>query len=131
MDCPACGAATVTADVPNPVRAHVPENAERIAICTTCLSLTQTTEPIPDAPAFERISNAFPADQDSAVAVAVLVNLLDSLVLNRDAIQSLVDDLEASGTDVFLVIDRLVADPSLDPAVDLERRRPQVQQFVE
>jgi len=61
----------------------------------------------------------------------VLVHLLDSLVHNRESIQSLVDWLETGGTDVFLVIDRLATDPSLEPAVDLERRRTQLEQFVE
>jgi|AntDeeMinimDraft_5_1070356.scaffolds.fasta_scaffold17349_2 pyruvate/2-oxoacid:ferredoxin oxidoreductase beta subunit len=131
MACSACGEPTVVAAVPETIRQHAPDDADRIAICSTCLSIVSTDTPGTEAPDFTSISGAFPADAESAVGVAVLVHLLDSLVHNRESIQSLVDWLETGGTDVFLVIDRLATDPSLEPAVDLERRRTQLEQFVE
>ncbi len=131
MACSACGESTVVAAVPQTVRQHAPDDADRIAICSTCLSIAPTDAYASDTPDFSPISGAFPADCESAVGVAVLVHLLDSLVHNRDSIQSLVDWLETQGTDVFLVIDRLATDPSLEPAVDLQRRRTQLAQFVE
>ncbi len=131
MDCPACGAPTVTADVPEVVRLHGPHEASRLAICTSCLSLTPTSEPGPGHHSFLRISEALPADETGAVGVVVLVNMLDSLVMNRAAIKALVDELEASGMDVFLMLDRLASDPSIDPQIDLDRRRTQLEQFLD
>lgn len=138
----------VAFDVPGELREYAPDEAGVAAICPTCLDV----RPAPDAevqagdaadadaPDTDAASaadgaasahDAFPADPDAAAGVALLLGLLESLVLNKSEIQSLVDYLEASGTDVFLVLDRLAADPAVDPRVDLERRRPQLQQLIE
>ncbi len=130
MDCPDCDGETAVAAVPEPVRPHVPENADRVAICSTCLSLSPTDEAVPDSSDVSALSDAMPADSEATVGVVVLVNLLESLAHNRAAIESLVGWLERRGVDVFLVLDRLAADPELEPDVDLERRLPQVEQFV-
>jgi len=145
MRCDACGDESVVAfDVPDELREYAPDEAGVAAICPTCLDV----RPAPDADAEDgdvedaaapevdaadaatTVHDAFPADPDAAAGVALLCGLLESLVLNKPEIQSLVDYLEASGTDVFLVLDRLEADPDVDPQVDLERRRPQLQQLI-
>jgi len=136
MRCDACGAETVVAfDVPAELREYAPDETGVAAICPTCLDVraapdadVQDTNAAADAASAH---DAFPADPDAAAGVALLLGLLESLVLNKSEIQSLVDSLEASGTDVFLVLDRLDADPGVDPQVDLERRRPQLQQLIE
>lgn len=127
MECPACGAGTVDFDVPGDLREHAPEDSDRAALCTRCLTLTPT-----DGPAsgdFAAVSDAFP-EGEGAVAAALAVGRLDSLALHREDVAALVGAAERAGVDVFLLLDRLREDPSLDPAVDLARRRTQVEQLV-
>jgi hypothetical protein len=57
--------------------------------------------------------------------------LLDSLALNRAAIESLVAFLEAEGVDLFLTLDRLLESPDVEPYVDLARRRDQLAQLLD
>lgn len=121
----------MVAAVPEPVRAHVPEHAERVAICSTCLSVSPTDEAVPDSSDLTAISDAMPVNREAAVGVVVLVTLLESLAHNRAAIESVIDWLESRGVDVFLVLDRLAADPGLEPTADLDRRLPQVEQFLQ
>ncbi|GAA0666499.1 DUF6276 family protein [Natronoarchaeum mannanilyticum] len=136
MRCDACGDESVVAfDVPDELREYAPDEAGVAAICPTCLDVRSASDADVQggdaADAAASAHDAFPADPDAAAGVALLLGLLESLVLNKSEIQSLVDHLEASGTDVFLVLDRLEADPDVDPQVDLERRRPQLQQLIE
>jgi len=142
MRCDACGDEDAVAfAVPDELREYAPDDAGVAAICPTCLDV----RPAPDADVqagdaadaaasaadgAASAHDAFPADPDAAAGVALLLGLLESLVLNKSEIQSLVDYLESSGTDVFLVLDRLDADPDVDARVDLERRRPQLQQLI-
>ncbi len=149
MRCDACdGDEMVAFAVPDELREYAPDEASVAAICPTCLDV----RPAPDddaragdaedaaatdadaasaADGAASAHDAFPADPDAAAGVALLCGLLESLVLNKAEIQSLVDYLEASGTDVFLVLDRLDADPDVDAEVDLTRRRTQLQQLIE
>lgn len=135
MRCDACGDENAVAfAVPDELREYAPDEAGVATICPTCLavqSATAANTPKADAAdAATSVHDAFPADPDAAAGVALLLGLLESLVLNKSEIQSLVDYLEASGTDVFLVLDRLETDPDVDAQVDLERRRPQLQQLI-
>ena len=136
MRCDACGGDAVAFEVPGELREYAPGEAAVAAVCRTCV----TVEPADgeggetDASGGKPVTavhDAFPADPDAAVEVALLLGLLESLVLNKQEIQALVDRLEAGGTDVFLVLDRLASDPDVDAAVDLERRRTQLQQLIE
>lgn len=131
MACPDCGGETVVATVPEPIRQHVPEQAARVEICSACLSSWPTDEAVSAPSEITAISDALPAAKEGAVGVVVLVSLLDSLVHNRAAIASVVEWLESRGVDVFLSLDRLATDPGVEPAVDLDRRLPQIEQFVE
>jgi len=144
MDCPDCGAETMTFAVPSAYGECVPEAASTLALCPRCLHL----HPVPadagvavadvtpespdqaDAPAFERVGDAFPTDPDAAIPMAILVGLLDSLALYREEIATLLDAVERAGTDPLLVIDRLAADPAVETDVELARRRHQLEQLL-
>ena len=128
MDCPDCGAPTVAFAIPPDLREHAPDDAAAAAICTDCLAVTAATDPADD-PAFDAVSGAFPTGP-AAVPTALLVGLLPSLAVNREAIGTLVERVERAGADPFLVIDRLAADSDLSPAVDLDRRRHQLEQLL-
>lgn len=156
MHCDACDERLVVFDVPEGLRKYAPDGGETgtATLCPNCLAVgpvaEQTVEsadgrsvespdgqPVDsidgrasDSASFSRVSDALPADRDAAVSVALLVGLLDSLALNRERIEELVDELEHGGTDVFLVLDRLAADSDVDAAVDLDRRRTQLEQLL-
>lgn len=132
MRCDACGGDAVAFDVPEEFREYAPDEATVAAICPTCLTVQSAPNAdATDADAATTVHDAFPADPGDAAGVALLVGLLESLVLNRSELQSLVERLEAGGTDAFLVLDRLATDPDVDAQVDLERRRAQLQQLIE
>jgi hypothetical protein len=132
MDCPNCRARTVVFDVPPEYREHAPQNAERAALCPECLTLT-AAEGVPSDPdpRFDRISSAFPTDEAAAVPLALGVGLLDSLALNRRALQELIPAAEAAGADPLLLLDRLHVQGGVDPDFDLDRRRHQLEQLLE
>lgn len=127
MDCAACGSPTVVFAVPPGLREHAPAAAERAAVCTRCLTVTPTDAPVEGE--FADVSDAFP-DGEGAAAAALAVGRLDSLALHREDVAALVGAAEHAGVDVFLLLDRLGDDPSLEPAVDLDRRRTQVEQLL-
>jgi hypothetical protein len=128
MECPDCGASTVGFPVPADLREYAPADGDAAAVCTDCLRVHPTASPDPD-PDFDAVSDAFPSPP-AAVPMALFLGLLPSLALNRGAITELVGRVEAAGTDPLLVCDRLAADPSLSPAVALERRRHQLEQLL-
>ncbi|WP_254765907.1 DUF6276 family protein [Salinilacihabitans rarus] len=129
MACPACDAATVPFSVPEEYREHAPENAAAAAICTRCLTVVAADDADTD-PDFSRVSDAFPARPDRAVPLALALGLCSSLATNRRGIEALLDAVERAGADPLLAIDRLLADPSVDPAIDLDRRRHQLEQLL-
>ncbi|AGB30294.1 hypothetical protein C488_05012 [Natrinema pellirubrum DSM 15624] len=134
MDCPECDTPTLSMSVPAEYRDDVPVTAATVAVCPRCLTL----EPIDDGAAaaagndtdVSRISDAFPTDPESAVPLALAIGLCSSLATNRPAIEGLLESVERAGTDPLLVLDRLVADPSVEPAIDLERRRHQLEDLL-
>ncbi|WP_128476766.1 DUF6276 family protein [Halorussus pelagicus] len=129
MTCPSCGSEQLVVAVPADLREHLPEASERIAVCTRCLALDQTDEAPADDPDFARISDAFPTGE-AGVAMALAVGLLDSLALYRSEIAALLERVERGGADPLLVLDRLNADPELDPQFDVSRRRTQAEQLL-
>lgn len=81
-------------------------------------------------PSVERICRRFPTG-DGGVGLVVLLQQLDSLALNRPAIESVVGYLETQGVDLFLTLDRLLDAPDVDPYFDLARRRDQLAQLLD
>lgn len=130
MDCPDCDSSTVAFSIPDEYRTHVPGEEPAVALCTHCLSLHPAPEAVDSNPDFSVVSDAFPTGE-AAIPMALVVGLLDSLALYRAEIETLLEAVERAGVDPLLVLDRLDADPSLDPAVDLSRRRRQVEQVRE
>lgn len=132
MVCPACGEPTIVCTVPEEFREYAPGEAATVTVCTTCLTIEQTatSEPPADGADFGRVSDAFPTDPDAAVPLALAIDLCSSLATNRAAIEALLEAVERAGTDPLLVIDRLERDPDLEPAVDLGRRRHQLEQLL-
>lgn len=130
MDCTACGTRTVSFAVPPTLRDHAP--ADRVGFCPSCLSLTAAAEG--DAPSaseadFSRVIEAFP-EGEAGAAMALAVGLLvDSLVLNRDAIESLFEAVSDAGEDPWLVLERLHVAGSVQPNADLEKARHQLEQL--
>jgi hypothetical protein len=145
MTCPECGSEQVAFRVPADLRAYLPEETETAALCTVCLALdpgesatedsttggsaTESPDSVAESPDFGRISDAFP-DGDAGVAMALAVGLFDSLALYRSEISALLERVERAGTDPLLVLDRLEADPELDPHFDVDRRRTQAEQLL-
>jgi hypothetical protein len=132
MSCTECARATLAFRVPEDLRDCLPENAGAAAVCVSCLTLQPpaSDEDIVDDPDLTRISDAFPADPDPAVSMALLVGLLESLALNRPKIERLMERIEAAGHDPLLTLDRLADDRELNPAMDLRGRRRQLEQLL-
>jgi|AntDeeMetagen134_2_1112570.scaffolds.fasta_scaffold01919_1 hypothetical protein len=131
MDCPDCDNETVAFVVPDDLHEYVPGDETAVALCSHCLAL----HPVPEgdtasAADFDRVSAVFPTNA-AAVPMALAVGLLESLAVYRSEIEALLGRVERAGTDPLLVLDRLAADPDLDPQVDLPRRRQQLQNVRE
>ncbi|WP_255193562.1 DUF6276 family protein [Natronobeatus ordinarius] len=128
MACSACGGAVVDFSIPTDAREYAPGDTGAASICTTCLTVDSSENP--DDPDFSRVSDAFPTNRSAAVPLALALGRCDSLVTNRAALETLLERVERAGADPLLIIDRLLADPSIEPAVDLERRRHQLEQLL-
>jgi len=129
MDCPACDATAVAFAVPADLQAYLPGEDPAAALCTECLRLHPVADPPAGVPDFSPVSDAFP-DGEAAVPMAILVGLLDSLAQYRTETTALLERVERAGTDPFLTVDRLADDPTTDAAVDLRRRRHQLEQLL-
>ncbi|MFC7155844.1 DUF6276 family protein [Halomarina halobia] len=129
MTCPDCDAPLVAFAVPEDLAAHVPYDAEAVALCTRCLGLFEVRPPV-DVPDFSRVSEEFP-EGEAGVAMAVGVSLLDSLALHRARIEALFSRVEEAGYDPLLIVDRLARQGSIQPRMDLDRRRTQLEQLLE
>jgi hypothetical protein len=142
MSCPDCVDDRLHLAVPTDYREFAPESAERVGVCRTCLRVRPAATETND----ESDADGTAADTDdptelgdwtpageAGVGVVLLVALLDSLALNRSRIETLVARIERDGADPLLALDRLAdaaASGTVDPDVDLSRRRPQLQQFL-
>ncbi|SEH13013.1 hypothetical protein SAMN04487967_1091 [Natronorubrum sediminis] len=129
MTCPTCSSPTVAVEVPESYREYAPERSATVAICTHCLTVESAEGGDPD-PNFTAISDALPSNADAAIPLVLAIDRCDSLVTNRSAIEELLEAVEREGTDPLLVWDRLSRDPELEPTVDLERRRHQLEQLL-
>ena len=139
--CPRCDGARVRVVVPDELREYAASST--LACCVRCLAADpvesedargepaeSTANDATAEPAVERIHRRFPTG-DGGAGLVVLLQQLDSLALNRAAIESLVAFLEAEGVDLFLTLDRLLESPDVEPYVDLARRRDQLAQLLD
>ena len=126
--CPRCEAPRVALAVPDSLAEYVDSDA--LACCTRCLRADACDLAAVDGPpAFEAIHDRFPSG-DGGVALVLLLQQLDSLALNRASIESLVAFLDSNGVDLFLMLDRLLAAPDIEPYLDLQRRRDQLESLL-
>lgn len=128
MDCPDCGTEMVAFEVPAPARDAAPGDVS--AICPRCLALAEADAP-DNASDFSRIVETFPEDEAGAVMAVAVGLLVDSLVLNRETIARLLEDVSARGADPWLVLERLAASPTVQPDADVGRARVQLEQLLE
>ena len=130
MDCPDCGSEALAFAVPEEMRTFLPGDERAAALCTRCLAL----HPVADAPAgepeFRAVSDAFPANAEAALPMALLVGLLPNLALYRSEIADLLERVERAGTDPLLVLDRLARDDGVETDLDLAGRRRQLEQLL-
>ncbi|KYH25189.1 hypothetical protein HAPAU_27730 [Halalkalicoccus paucihalophilus] len=130
MDCATCGDETLLVSAPDLV-AYLPGEPGTIAVCRTCLSVVPAeAEPVDDPADVAALSTGLPDDPDTALALALLVTLCESLALYRSEIEELVERIERAGVDPLSALDHLENDPSLDLALDVERRRHQLVQLL-
>jgi len=128
MNCPACNGTVATFDVPEDLREHLPKPVPHAGLCTRCLRLHPAeTGGEPDFAGLE----AFPESPEAAVPLAIAIGRLDSLALNRSSIETLFERAEAAGADPLLTLDRLATAGSVQPAVDLGKRRHQLEQLMD
>jgi len=130
MDCPECDGETLAFEVPADLRDLLPGSDPGAAICRRCLAMRPVADPPADHPDFQTISDAFPSRPAAALPMALAIGLLDSLALYRSEIRTLFERVERAGADPMLVVDRLAADSGVDPHVDLDGRRRQLEQLV-
>ena len=130
MSCQSCGGETVALPVPAELREYLPGDAPAVALCRDCLAMEPTDEAPDELPDLTSLDDAFPAEADAAVPLALLVGLLDSLALHRGEITALLERVERAGTDPLLAVDRLADSYGGDAHVDLARRRHQLEQLL-
>lgn len=128
--CSRCNADAVAIAIPDDLVDVAPVDTASATVCRVCLTLDPLDEVPADTESIRTVSEAFPDDREAAAGIAILVALLESLALNRAAIEGVIDHLEAAGIDALLVISRLRDDPDVRPAVDLDRRLHQLEQLL-
>lgn len=135
MTCDHPAADRVVFAVPADLREFAPDGAAAASLCPTCLRLDAApadaapADAASDSPDFAAVGDYFPSGR-GGVALALLVGTLDSLALNRSAVEGLAAEAERAGADPFLTLDRLGADGSVHPHFDFERRRRQFESFL-
>ncbi|WP_222916479.1 DUF6276 family protein [Natrinema sp. SYSU A 869] len=139
MACSECDSPAISFSVPEAYRTDAPSAAAVVSFCTHCLTLEPASQADHDRtdeattltdPDFSRVSDAFPTKPERAIPLALALGLCSSLATNRTAIELLLREVERAGGDPLLVLERLSADPSVEPAIDLERRTHQLEQLL-
>ena len=128
MNCPACNGNVVTFDVPEDLRQHLPKPVPYAGLCTRCLRLHPADSG--GEPAFAELE-AFPESTEASIPLAIAIGRLDSLALNRSSIEALFERAEAAGVDPLLTLDRLATAGSVQPAIDIGKRRHQLEQLMD
>jgi len=127
-ECATCETECETVLVPAELSEYA--SAQAISYCSQCLAVEPTdTVTATDSPSMTAIHPRFPSGPNG-VGLLLLVEKLDSLALNRQAIESLCSYLESNGLDLFLVLERLCESPEIEPQIDLSRRRTQLEQLL-
>jgi hypothetical protein len=140
--CPSCDRSLTRVSVPSAIREHAPEAAAVVGSCPRCLRTVvlsasdadDTADGHPAADASPLTGADPPASippGEGGAALLLAFGALDSVALNRPAIEALLDHAERCGADAFLALDRLAADESVDAHADLARRRRQLETMVE
>lgn len=131
MQCPECDGDTLVVTVPDELHGYLPSDPDTAAVCRRCLTTTPHDGPATDDPAAVAVlSDELPSDSETALSMALMVTFCGSLALYRAEIEELVSRIERAGVDPLSALDRLAADPDLDLAIDVERRRPQLVQLL-
>jgi hypothetical protein len=128
MNCPACNGTVVSFDVPEDLREHLPKPVPHAGLCIRCLRL-HPTESGGD-PDFGELE-PFPTSPEASIPLAIAIGRLDSLALNRSSIEALFERAEAAGVDPLLTLDRLATAGSVQPAIDIGKRRHQLEQLMD
>lgn len=133
MDCSECGGSVLLiVSLPTELREYLPGDPETVTVCRRCLTVAPIeAEPVDDSRDVAALSPAVPDESEVALATALLVTLCESLALNRTEIEELVTRIERAGVDPLSTLDYLANDSELDLVLDVERRRPQLVQFLE
>ncbi len=129
MSCPNCDGALLAFSVPEPVRAHLPEEPANAQICRDCLTLLPVEKAPDGQPDFSKILADFPTGE-AGVTAAAFISLLGSLALHRRDIEALAALAEEQGIDVLLLVDRIATSGRIQPHFDIDRRRPQLEQIL-
>ena len=129
MDCPECGTETIDFPVPEELARYLPGDDSGATLCPHCLTVQPLADAPSSTPSFDGVPTAFP-DGEAAVPMALVFALLPSLATYREELSELLLVVERAGTDPLLVLDRLADDPAVDPAIDLRRRRRQLEQLL-
>lgn len=130
MDCPDCGTEMLAFRVPPGQREYLPGDDPGAAICPRCLRLVPIADPPDGLPDFTTIDDAFPAETEAAIPMALAVGLLSSLAVYRGEISVLLSDVERAGVDPLLVVDRLAIADGVETPIDLDGRRRQLEQLL-
>lgn len=131
MDCPDCGTEMVPFAVPTEAREAAPGDAA--AICPACLALVEAdaAADLDADPDFPRIVEGFPAGEAGAVMAVAVGLLAESVVLNRETVARLLEQVQGSGEDPWLVLERLAASPTVRSGADLGRASRQLAQLLD
>lgn len=130
MDCPTCGGETLLVPASD-LGAYLPGEPETLVVCRTCLTVAPAeADAVDDPESVAALSTALPDDPETALAMALVVTLCESLALYRTEIEELVTRIEQAGVDPLSTLTHLQNDPALDLALDVERRRPQLVQLL-
>lgn len=123
-----CDTVPVAFPVPAELSHCAPGAADGATICPDCLT-TQPASSAPEEPDFSPLGTGYPQGA-AGPPMALAIGLLDSLAGNRRELEDALEYAERTGADPLLVIDRLLADPTIEPAIDLERRRSQLESLL-
>ena len=139
--CPACGRTLTHVSVPPELREFAPEGAAVVGSCPRCLRTIALSDDDPggegenNGDSDNPVTGTEPPDAvppgEGGAALLLILGSLDSVALNRAAIEAFVDHAEQAGADVFLALDRLAADDGVDAHADLTRRRRQLEAMFE
>ncbi len=127
-ECTTCEQQLVTVLVPADLSTYATTPA--VSYCQRCLAVEPGEQgDAAEEPSLTAIHPRLPTGTN-AVGLVLLLGKLESVALNRREIESLCGYLESNGLDLFLTLNRLIDEPSVEPTIDLDRRRTQLEQLL-